>query len=78
MDLESRYAVEPLDGATRWSGMPDVPTMVESGQLRKKASGWFAVSAPAGIPKAMVDRLNSASSRPRRYRSSQHGCRRAA
>jgi tripartite-type tricarboxylate transporter receptor subunit TctC len=47
------------DGATRWSGMPNVPTMVESGQLRKKASGWFAVSAPAGTPKAMVDRLNS-------------------
>jgi tripartite-type tricarboxylate transporter receptor subunit TctC len=59
MDLESRYAVEPLDGATRWSGMPDGPTMVESGQLRKQASGWFAVSAPAGTPKAMVDRLNS-------------------
>jgi tripartite-type tricarboxylate transporter receptor subunit TctC len=47
------------DGATRWSGMPDMPTMLESGQLKKKASGWFAVSAPAGTPKAMVDRLNS-------------------
>ena len=47
------------DGATRWSGMPDTPTMIESGQLKKKASGWFAVSAPAGTPKAIVDRLNS-------------------
>ena len=47
------------DGATRWSGMPDMPTMIESGQLKKKASGWFAVSAPAGTPKAIVDRLNS-------------------
>ena len=46
------------DGATRWSGMPDMPTMLESGQLKKKASGWFAVSAPAGTPKAIVDRLN--------------------
>ena len=47
------------DGATRWSGMPDTPTMIESEQLKKKASGWFAVWAPAGTPKAMVDRLNS-------------------
>jgi tripartite-type tricarboxylate transporter receptor subunit TctC len=46
------------DGETRWSGMPDVPTMLESGQLKKKASGWFAVAAPAGTPKAVVDRLN--------------------
>jgi tripartite-type tricarboxylate transporter receptor subunit TctC len=46
------------DGATRWKGMPDVPTMLESGQLKKKASGWFAVSAPAGTPKAIVERLN--------------------
>lgn len=38
--------------------MPDVPTMLESGQLKKKASGWFAVSAPAGTPKGIVDRLN--------------------
>jgi tripartite-type tricarboxylate transporter receptor subunit TctC len=33
--------------------------MIESGQLKKKASSWFAVSAPAGTPKAIVDRLNS-------------------
>jgi tripartite-type tricarboxylate transporter receptor subunit TctC len=47
------------DGAIRWSGMPDTPTMIESGQLKKKASGWFAVWAPAGTPKVMLDRLNS-------------------
>ena len=47
------------DGAARWSGMPDMPTMLESGQLKKKASGWFAVAAPAGTPKAIVDRLNA-------------------
>ena len=46
------------DGATRWSGMPNVPTMLESGQLKKKASGWFAVAAPAGTPRAIVDGLN--------------------
>lgn len=46
------------DGETRWSGMPDVPTMLESGQLKKKASGWFAVSAPAHTPRPVVDQLN--------------------
>ena len=45
------------DGAARWSGMPDTPTMIESGQLKKKASGWYAVSAPAGTPKAIVERI---------------------
>jgi len=54
-----KFKILAQDGATRWSGMPDVPTMVESGQLKKKASSWFAVSAPAGTPKAIVDRLNS-------------------
>jgi len=53
-----KFKILAQDGATRWSGMPDVPTMLESGQLRKKASGWYAVAAPAGTPKAVVDRLN--------------------
>src|SRR5215813_11034310 len=56
---ERKIKILAQDGATRWSGMPDVPTMLESGQLKKKASGWFAVSAPAGTPKGIVDRLNN-------------------
>jgi len=55
---ERKVKILAQDGATRWSGMADVPTMLEYGQLRKKASGWFGVSAPAGTPKAIVDRLN--------------------
>ncbi len=67
MAMVSYIAVQPFlhkfkilaqDGATRWSGMPDVPTMLESGQLKKKASSWYAVAAPAGTPKAIIDRLN--------------------
>jgi tripartite-type tricarboxylate transporter receptor subunit TctC len=56
--LERKIKILAQDGATRWSGTPDVPTMLESGQLKKKASGWFAVAAPAGTPKVVVDRLN--------------------
>ena len=55
---ERKIKILAQDGATRWSGMPDVPTMLESGQLKKKASGWFAVAAPAGTPRGVVERLN--------------------
>jgi tripartite-type tricarboxylate transporter receptor subunit TctC len=57
--LDHKIKILAQDGETRWSGMPDVPTMLESGQLKKKASGWFAVAAPAGTPKPIVDRLNT-------------------
>jgi len=53
-----KFKILAQDGATRWSGMPDVPTMLESGQLKKKASGWYGVAAPAGTPTAIIDRLN--------------------
>ena len=55
---DRRIKILAQDGEARWSGMPDMPTMLENGQLKKKASGWFAVSAPAGTPKAIVARLN--------------------
>jgi tripartite-type tricarboxylate transporter receptor subunit TctC len=55
---ERKIKILAQDGATRWSGMPDVPTMLEYGQLKKKASTWFGVSAPAGTPRPIVDRLN--------------------
>lgn len=37
-----------------------VPTMVESGFAEAVAYSWFGVVAPAGTPKAVVERLNSA------------------
>lgn len=37
-----------------------VPTMAESGFPEAVAYSWFGVVAPAGTPKAVVDRLNSA------------------
>ncbi|HWI16015.1 MAG TPA: tripartite tricarboxylate transporter substrate binding protein [Burkholderiales bacterium] len=45
-------------GAARWSVMPELPTMTEAGvgnmELTGSWHGWFA---PAGTPKAIVDRL---------------------
>lgn len=38
---------------------PEVPTLAESGLAGYELSSWQAVFAPAGTPKAIVDRLNS-------------------
>lgn len=40
--------------------LPDVPTFAESGFPRLAASNWFGLSAPAGTPQAVVDRLSRA------------------
>jgi tripartite-type tricarboxylate transporter receptor subunit TctC len=37
---------------------PDVPTLAESGFPGFEAYAWFSVLAPAGTPKAVVERLN--------------------
>ena len=44
--------------AARRSGMlPDVPTFAEQGYAGLEVSLWIGVSAPAGVPAAIVDRL---------------------
>jgi tripartite-type tricarboxylate transporter receptor subunit TctC len=43
--------------AQRSGVAPDVPTMAESGLAGYELSSWQAVFAPAGTPKAIVDRL---------------------
>ena len=42
----------------RYSFMPDVPTVAESGLPGYEANSWNGVLAPAGTPKAIVARLN--------------------
>ncbi|MDO9434880.1 tripartite tricarboxylate transporter substrate binding protein [Hydrogenophaga sp.] len=46
-----------VTGKTRLSRTPNVPTMGEQGHAFD-AVGWFGVFAPAGTPKAIVQRLN--------------------
>jgi len=43
---------------TRMKALPDVPTTAEAGLPEYVASGWFAMAAPKGTPKAIVERLN--------------------
>ena len=46
--------------AARLAGLPDVPTMVESGFPDFIASSWTSVMAPAGTPKEIIGKLNAA------------------
>ena len=42
----------------RFAGLPDVPTIAESGVAGYEASAWNALAAPAWTPKPVIDRLN--------------------
>jgi tripartite-type tricarboxylate transporter receptor subunit TctC len=43
----------------RWPGLPEVPTTAEQGMPGLKSSVWFAVTGPAGIPPAVIERVNA-------------------
>jgi len=44
----------------RFAGLPDVPTVKESGLAGYNVASWNALAAPAGTPKATIDRLQRA------------------
>lgn len=54
--------VRPLavSGAKRSSVLPDLPTIAEAGVKGFEFSTWFGLLAPAGTPKAHIERLNQA------------------
>ena len=43
--------------AKRWGELPDVPTVAEAGILGYEATLWLGISAPAGTPADIVNRL---------------------
>jgi tripartite-type tricarboxylate transporter receptor subunit TctC len=45
-------------GKARLPALPNVPTTAEAGLPEYVASGWFALAAPKGTPKEVVERLN--------------------
>jgi len=49
-----------IASATRWSMLPDVPTVAESGIPGFEASVWYALLAPAKVPAEVVTKLNAA------------------
>jgi tripartite-type tricarboxylate transporter receptor subunit TctC len=45
--------------AKRQAPLPDVPTMQESGVADFEVNSWYGVCAPAGVPEALLDKLNA-------------------
>jgi tripartite-type tricarboxylate transporter receptor subunit TctC len=48
-----------VTGNLRWKGMPDVPTMQESGFKGYNVVNWFGAWLPAGAPPAVVAKLHT-------------------
>jgi tripartite-type tricarboxylate transporter receptor subunit TctC len=48
-----------VDAKSRFTALPDVPTLTELGYGNEKVASWFAVAAPAGTPPAIVQKLNA-------------------
>ncbi len=53
-----RLKVLGVGGTKRSAVLPDVPTIAEAGVPGYEANAWFGIAAPAGTPKAILDRLN--------------------
>ena len=47
-----------VTGAKRLAGLPDVPTFKEAGVPEFQYDAWFGILAPAGTPKAIVDKAS--------------------
>ena len=46
-------------GAARARALPEVPTLAESGYAGFEAGTWYAVLGPAGMPPAVVGRIDA-------------------
>jgi len=49
-----------IGAAKRFEGLPDVPTIAESGVPGFEAGGFLGLVAPAGTPPAVIQALNAA------------------
>ena len=45
-------------GDQRLAAIPDTPTTTQAGLPQYKVDGWFALAAPAGTPKPVLERIN--------------------
>jgi tripartite-type tricarboxylate transporter receptor subunit TctC len=55
-------ALAVLD-AKRLTSMPAVPTSAEAGMPQLLIVNWYVLAAPAGTPRAIIDRLNAESAK---------------
>jgi tripartite-type tricarboxylate transporter receptor subunit TctC len=54
---DKRLRALAIDAPKRSALLPDVPTLVEQGYTGYESSPWFGLAAPAGTPKAVIERL---------------------
>ncbi len=45
-------------GRVRTKSLPDLPTVIEAGLPGFDIATWFGLSAPAGVPRPIIDKLN--------------------
>jgi tripartite-type tricarboxylate transporter receptor subunit TctC len=49
-----------VTAAQRSAVLPDMPTLAEAGVKGFDVSSWYGIYAPAGLPRELVQRLNTA------------------
>lgn len=54
-----RMSALAVSGAKRSPALAEVPTVAEAGVAGYEATTWYPVLAPAGTPKAIIDKLNA-------------------
>lgn len=59
----NRLRALAVSTAKRAAILPEVPTVAESGVPGFESGSWFGFAAPAGTPKAIVDRVNAETNR---------------
>jgi tripartite-type tricarboxylate transporter receptor subunit TctC len=59
IEAKKLYALA-VANATHAERLADVPTMAEAGYADVEMSTWYGISAPAGTPRAVIDRLYAA------------------
>jgi tripartite-type tricarboxylate transporter receptor subunit TctC len=57
---EGKLKALATSGAQRFPGLPDIPTVAESGVPGFDVTSWNAIFAPAGAPPAVIEALNAA------------------
>ena len=59
--IAEEFAVDRAIGVTslkRSQVLPETPTIAEQGYLKIDAKSWYALMAPAGVPKEIINKLS--------------------
>ena len=60
LDKFFQFLATPVRLRARFAGAPDIPTVAEAGLPGYVVTAWYALVAPTGTPRDIVDKLNEA------------------